>query len=479
LAGLEPRRVFEIFETLSGVPHGSGNTKQVSDLCLSLMRERGLYAVQDGFNNVIIKKPASPGYEDRPPVLLQAHLDMVCTKDPDYDIDMSRDPIKLVTDGKEVWADRTSLGADDMIGVACALALLDDPDAVHPPLEILLTVDEETGMDGAAGFDPALISARRMINLDSEEEGVITAGCAGGLMMAGLLSLQRRRISAASRFYRIEVSGLLGGHSGAEIDRERGNSNLIAARMLYELIEFSPRLVSFSGGTFDNVIPSKTEMTAAVPAQVREDELLATFEKVSAGIKKEYRASEPGLRITIEAAPASVSAVTEIDTWRVAATLFLLPNGVMHMNIELPGLVETSLSCGIVRLEGSALRFRTFIRSSSEERKQALAERVKLTAALYGGTTTREGDFPAWQYNGASPLLYAVREAWRRYSGRDAKVFATHGGLECGILTDKLEGLDCVSIGPELHDIHSVNERLSVASVQRLYGFLKEILKSL
>jgi len=479
LAGLEPARVFEIFEHLSSVPHGSGNTEAVSRLACEYAREQGLDAVRDALGNVIIKKGATPGFEGHPAVLLQAHLDMVCAATPGEGIDMTRDPVKLVTNGEEIWADRTSLGADDMIGVACALAAACDPDAVHPPLEILLTIDEETGMDGAEGLDPSMISARRLINLDSEDEGVITAGCAGGRTLSGRLPQKRRRLPADCEFLRVKLSGLQGGHSGAEIDRERGNSNLLSARMICEIAEFRPRLCDFSGGTFDNVIPSETVFTLALPAATSKAAAEA-IERSAARIGEEYAASEPGFTVEVSPAERQPSAVTEEDTLRAAGMLSLLPNGVMNMNIELGGLVETSLSTGGVHLDGGILTFRTLVRSSAPvSRKNEIARRVAAIAALHGATVKSEGDFPAWIYRSDSPLLRTAREAYKRVSGTEARVYATHGGLECGILADKLEGLDCVSIGPDMRDIHSTGETLNVASVGRLYRYLLEILKSL
>ena len=479
LKGLVPERVFSIFELLSSVPHGSGNTKAVSDLCVGFARERGLEYVQDGFNNVIIKKPASAGYEDRPPVILQAHLDMVCAVNPDRPVDMSREPVKLVTDGEYVWADGTSLGADDMIGVACALALLDDGEAAHPPLEVLLTTDEETGMYGASGLDVSALAGKRLINLDSEDEGVITAGCAGGLHLDSRLELHRRRVAAESVFYRLCVSGLLGGHSGAEIDRERGNSNLIAARIIREASEAKPRLCSFEGGVFDNVIPSETLATFAVPREFakKAEELVRLS---ASALKDEYAASEPGLEITLEKTAACASAVTFADTLRAATLLLLLPNGVMNMNIELPGLVETSLSTGIAKLDGSRFGFTTFIRSSSDNRKQSVFRRVRaLIEDVFGGTVKIRGNYPAWRYRSDSELLASVKDAYFRISGKEAVVFATHGGLECGIFCGKIPGLDCVSIGPDMSDIHSVNERLNVASVGRFYELLRSAVAGL
>ncbi len=473
LKRLAPERVFSIFEHLSSVPHGSGNTKAVSDLCVGFARERGLECIQDGYNNVIIKKSASAGYENRPPVILQAHLDMVCAVSPDRPVDMSREPVKLVTDGEYVWADGTSLGADDMIGVACALALLDDGEAAHPPLEVLLTTDEETGMYGASGLDASALAGKRLINLDSEDEGVITAGCAGGLHLDSGLNLSRRRVAKESVFYRLCVSGLLGGHSGAEIDRERGNSNLIAARIIREAMEAEPRLCAFAGGAFDNVIPSKTEATFAVPRELAKtaEELV----RISADVlNDEYAASEPGLEITLEETGACASAVTFADTFRVATLLLLLPNGVLNMNIELPGLVETSLSTGIAKLDGGRFRFTTFIRSSSDNRKQSVFRRVQaLIEDVFGGTVKIRGNYPAWRYRSDSELLASVKDAYLRVSGKEATVFATHGGLECGIFCGKIPGLDCVSIGPDMSDIHSVNERLNVASVGRFYEILR------
>ena len=479
ISKLKPEKVFTFFEFLSSVPHGSGNTKAVSDLCVKFAKERGLDVVQDKLNNIVIRKPATAGYEQSPTVILQGHLDMVCAKHPEDAIDMEKEPIKLRTDGKFLWAERTSLGGDDMIAVASALAVLDDDALPHPALECLFTVDEETGMFGAEGIDPALITGRRMLNMDSEDEGVFTVGCAGGTHVRAALPVRRESLPADSAVYKLTVDGLRGGHSGVEIDCGRGNSNLLSARILLALADAcGVRVAELNGGTFDNVIPSKTEAIFAVE---KEKAALAekTMRKAAEEIRAELAASDPDVRVTLEPAACEKAYIIPEDSRKLLSLLFVLPNGVMAMSQSLPGLVQTSLSQGVLRLEENALRFGTFIRSSVNSERETLAARVTELLNLYGAKVAREGDYPAWEYRAESPLRDVAVQTYRELTGKEAKIFATHGGLECGLFSEKFPGLDCIAFGPNMHDIHSVNEKLDVASVGRFYELVCAILKNL
>ena len=476
LSALQPEKVFGLFETLSSVPHGSGNTKGVSDLCVGIARDAGFEAIQDEYNNVIIRKPASPGYEDHPPVVLQAHLDMVCAAADGSGIDMSKEPLRLATDGKYVWAEGTSLGGDDMIGVACALALLDEKDAPHPPLEILLTADEETGMDGAIGLDPSLVTGRRMLNLDSEEIGVVTAGCAGGMTALSEIPVTRKPVPEGSLFLKITISGLQGGHSGEDIDKERENAILLLGGLILKLRSLGPRICSFEAGVFDNVIPSSAVCTVAFPSR-KAGRAKDALDELASDMRELYSQNEPGIRVCAEETDPCTDALTAADTEKICRLLYLLPNGVRHFSTLLPGLVDTSVSTGVARLEDGRFRFRSLIRSSSKMRKYELWHRIRESVEAAGGTCGIEGEYPGWQFNKDSRMLALTVAAYRELTGKRMKVFATHGGLECGILSDKLEGLDCVSIGPELSGIHSPAERLGVASVGELYRLLLAILK--
>ncbi|MCQ2428236.1 MAG: aminoacyl-histidine dipeptidase [Clostridia bacterium] len=480
LSSLKPAKVFEFFEYLSSVPHGSGNTKAISDLCVKFAEERGLRVVQDKINNIFIYKPATPGYENAPGVILQAHLDMVCAKRPGDPIDMKTTPVKLMTDGEYVWADGTSLGGDDLSGVAMSMAVLDDDTLPHPAIEAFFSVDEESGMDGVFGFDPSLIKHRLLINLDSEEEGVFTAGCAGGIGVKTVFPVERTVACGCSVGMRLTVSGLLGGHSGVEIDKERGNSHLIAARVLFAAMKrgCEIRLDTFEGGSFGNVIPSKTVSVFTVPADEKA-ELIKIAEEYRAILADEYAVSDPGLTLTLEDCDKPEKPVTAECTRRMLSMLVTLPYGVQHMSMDLPGLVQTSLNLGVIKLNGDALRFANSIRSSVASQKHEIADKVETIVAAFGGKTQRTDGYPEWKFKRVSAFRDTALEAYRRVYGGEATVFATHGGLECGILAEKLPGLDSISFGPELHDIHSVNEKMGVASIGRTYRLLCELLSML
>lgn len=477
LSGLSPEKVFEFFELLSSVPHGSGNTDAVCSICEEFAKERGLRVVRDGYKNVIIYKPASPGYENSPGVILQAHLDMVCAKSPDDPRDMKKVPVDLRTDGEWVWADGTSLGGDDISGVAIAMAVLDDDSLPHPAIEALFTSDEETGMDGAFGLDPSLISGRLLINLDSEEEGVITAGCSGGIGVSTVFDVERTPAEEGDIAFDFAVSGLRGGHSGGDIHLERANSNMTAARVLYAAVKrgIPLRLDRFEGGSFGNVITGKTVSRLTVPGKYA-DELRATVKDYSEILADEYAVSDPGITLTLEPAELPGAPVTAADTARMLGMLISLPYGVQHMSTDLPGLVETSLNLGVIKLKKEALRFSNSIRSCVPSRKHEIADRIEAIVAAFGGRTKRSDGYPEWKFRRESRLRELTAEAYRRISGKEARVFATHGGLECGIFSSKLPGLDAVSIGPDLVDIHSVGEKMSVASVGRTYRMLCDLL---
>ncbi len=479
LSELEPRRVFEFFELCSSVPHGSGNTKQVSDICVNWARSRGLDVTQDTYNNVIIRKPASKGYENAPTVILQGHLDMVCAKYPEDDLDMSKEPIKLMTDGEFVWADRTSLGGDDMIAVATAMAILDDDKLEHPALEAVFTTDEETGLNGAWGIDPSELKGRLMLNMDSEDEGVFTSGCAGGVRSLATLPLAIERRLSGVAFYNLSVAGLIGGHSGAEIQCERGNSNLLCARIVREVAKRMPVFInSIRGGIFDNVIPSKTVAVFAVPeGKTAEAESVMTSAAVD--IKNELAAQDHGFCAVFEKCGCPGKVNTAVDSKKVLNLLFSMPNGVQGMSRSLENLVETSLSMGILDICPGKMMFKSSIRSSVQSRKEWMADRVKTLVETFGGTVDFANEYPAWQYQPQSDLRDTACRVYKNLYGRDAQVLAIHAGLECGIFASKLEGLDCIAFGPNMRDIHSVNEKLEVASVERFYRLVCAILKEL
>ncbi|MBR5524714.1 MAG: aminoacyl-histidine dipeptidase [Clostridia bacterium] len=465
LAHLQPQRVFSIFEQLCAIPHGSGDTGRISDFCVAFARDLGLCCEQDTLGNVMIRKPASAGYEDHPPVILQGHLDMVCEKAPDCVIDFAADGLDVDTDGEWVFAHGTTLGGDDGIAVAMALAVLEAQDVCHPPLEVLLTVDEETGMYGAEGLKPGCLAGRRLINIDSEEEGVLTVSCAGGARAEIDLPLTYIRADAAA--YYVMVDGLQGGHSGVEIDKGRLNANVVMGEFLKTL---DCRICSIHGGLKDNAIPVCCEAII-----ISEEDVVSAAAAFAVAHRVE---GDPHLAITAEMALAD-AAMDADSTRRVIDFLTTVPNGIQSMSEDIPGLVQTSLNLGILTTEEDTLHASFAVRSSVNEEKIALLERLAQVAAAFGGRYESYGHYPAWEYAKESHLRDVMCRVWEQQTGATPAVVAIHAGLECGLLCEKLPGLDAVSIGPDMQDIHTCRERLSVLSTQRVYAYLLEVLKQL
>ena len=476
LSGLKPEKVFYYFEQLCSVPHGSGNTKQISDLCAGFAKELGLKYRQDEVNNLVIRKDGSRGYENAAPIILQGHIDMVCAKTEDCTKDMARDGLDVRTDGEWVWADKTSLGGDNGIAVAMILAILSDETLAHPPIEAVFTVDEEVGMDGAFALDCSDLKGKKLLNLDSEEEGVFTVSCAGGVRLDCTLELKQER-AADMTGYRVTISGLKGGHSGMNINQGRGNANCLMARTLYSAMERFPslRVHDLRGGEFDNVICLRNDALVAV-SEADAPAFEAFIGEFDATLKNEYAVTDGGISLACEKAevPAAVSAVS---TTLLLHTLLALPQGVQAMSADFPGLVQTSLNLGVVRMDAEGVKLTFSVRSCIASQKEMLVQRVRSIVEFAGGTVSERSSYPGWQYDRDSALRREVEAAYRDLAGHDGRIEATHGGLECGLFIEKIPGLDALSLGPELHDVHSVNERLNVASTARVYALVCEILK--
>ena len=476
LSTLEPRRVFEYFEKLCSVPHGSHNTKQISDLCVSFAQELGLRWRQDEVNNVVIWKEATPGYEGAVPVILQGHMDMVCVKTEDCPKDMAAEGLDLATDGEWVWADGTSLGGDNCIAVAMILAILADDTLPHPPLEAVFTVDEEVGMDGAFALDCSDLKGCKLVNLDSEEEGVFTVSCAGGLRLDCFLAGEQRPL-LGEKGYVVTLDGLLGGHSGGEIHKGRASANHLMGRVLYNAMGRVPglRLADIRGGRFDNVICPSNQAKVAVPAE-RAADFEAFIQEFQAVLQNEYAGCDDGLSLTC--APVELErALSPKVAFRMLQVLMVLPQGVQAMSADFPGLVQTSLNLGTMGLEEDGLHFSISVRSCIASQKAMLRQRVRAVVASARGSVAERGDYPGWQYAKESVLREDILAAYQAVTGKEGRIEATHGGLECGLFIEKIPGLDAVSAGPELVDIHSPQERLNVASVGRVYEMTCELLK--
>lgn len=479
LSELEPKRVFFYFEEISKIPHGSGNVEGISDYLVNFARERKLFCIQDEWKNVIIVKEATPGYEQEPAVILQGHMDMVAVKKPECDMDMKTQGLRVAVDGDMVYAEGTSLGGDDGIAVAYALAILESDSIPHPCLEVIITVDEEVGMDGAREIDLSMLWGSRMVNLDSEDEGILLTSCAGGARVNCKLPLQWQQYEGA--VCEVKICGLLGGHSGAEIDKERGNSNCLMGRLIWELCQKMPvHMVSVRGGLADNAIPRETTAILAI-----NPEDISILQKITSDIEKdmtqELGAKDPNVCVHVRTLRGkekedSLTCATAEATKKAAAYLMALPNGVQAMSGDIKGLVETSLNLGILDCEEDCLLAEFSVRSSVESSKNALIEKLVAINALAGGSYEVTGDYPGWKYRVDSPLRDKMVTVYERIYGTKPKIEAIHAGLECGLLGSKIKDLDCVSIGPQMSDIHTTEEKLSISSTARVWDYLLQIL---
>ncbi len=475
LAGLEPKAVFGYFEKICSIPHGSRNTKAISDYLVSFAVEHGLRYIQDVSNNVIIFQEGTCGMENHAPVILQGHMDMVCEKEPACPIDMAAEGLDVTHDGVSVWAKGTTLGGDDGIAVAYALALLADTSIPHPPLEVIITVDEEIGLLGANSIDVSMLQGRTLINLDSEDEGIFTIACAGGATAMQTLNVDRRAVYGPC--IRLVVDGLQGGHSGAEIHKNRANANKVMGEFMGRIQRLMPLcLTSFSGGSKDNAIPRSCQATM-VAMGINLERINTIAGELQAEIREQYDEPEATIQAFDVDALGGNGLSTEA-TAKVIALLCAAPNGIQAMSQDMPGLVQTSLNMGIAKL-GNHFTATYSVRSSVNEEKQALLGKLKEQVEFYGGTYSQMGEYPAWEYRKESHLRDTMVKLYAEMFGKEPQVLAIHAGLECGLLSEKLPGLDCVSIGPQMHDIHTTREKLEIASTERTWMFLLEVLKNL
>lgn len=466
--GLKPERVFYYFEDLCSIPHGSGNTKKISDYCVDFAKAHGLSVYQDEHDNVVIRKPASAGYEHHEPVILQGHLDMVCEKEPDCPIDFATDGLMLQRDGDLVFAKGTTLGGDDGIAVAMALAILEDGTLIHPPIEALFTTDEETGMYGAEGLDASVLTGKTLLNIDSEEEGILTVSCAGGARAGIEFPLTVSAVDMPC--YTVTLGGLIGGHSGVEIHCGRQNANVLLGNFLHTL-PFAYQIIDIRGGQKDNAIPRHA--TAIVAA---DGDLAAA---AAAFVKANRIDTDPDLAITVEPTAAHASGFDRASSERIAEFLSTVANGVQAMSADIEGLVQTSLNLGILKSDNNALYATFAVRSSVGAEKDALLAKLEATAKSFGGSFESHGHYPAWEYRKDSRLRDTMVDVYTKLYGSAPEVVVIHAGLECGLFAGKIADLDAVSFGPNLYDIHTTRERMSAASVERTYAYLCEILKTL
>lgn len=477
LEGLEPQSVFYYFEEITRIPHGSGNVKQISDYLKQFAADQGLTCIQDKLYNIIIIKEATEGYEKEEPYILQGHMDMVAVSRPDCDIDMTKDPLRLRTENGRIYAEGTSLGGDDGIAVAYAMALLAAKDISHPRLEVVLTVDEETGMEGAKEIDLSMLRGNRLINLDQEEEGVIITSCAGGARVDVSIPLkQEKEDTDGLQFMQVKIKGLLGGHSGIEINKGRGNANCLLGRILKGLSEqFGVHMSSMKGGLADNAIPREAEAVIAVDIN-QSDAVVSYVKEYENKIRQELGENDPDLIVECTVSDRQEGYYDTESTARALVCLCGLPNGVIAMSKELEGLVKTSLNLGVVKSGKDELQLSYAVRSSVDAEKEQLCLQMQEIAANEGASAVVKNVYPGWAYRVNSPLRDIVTDIYERMYGKKPVLEAIHAGVECGILAAKIEGLDCVSIGPDMSDVHTAEESLEIASAQRMWSYLLEVL---
>lgn len=476
LKGLQPEKVFYYFEEICNIPHGSTNLDGISSYLEQFAKEHGLFHVRDKSNNVIMVKEATKGYEDVDPVILQGHMDMVAVKKADCDIDMTKDPLRLKVEGDFIYAEGTSLGGDDGIAVAYILAIMDSEEIEHPRIEAVITTDEEIGMEGATAIDLSMLKAKRMLNIDSEEEGILLTSCAGGARVDCSIPITREVKDGA--YYQIKIEGLLGGHSGTEINKERGNAIKLMARTLHMILKEIPiQIAQLAGGEKDNAIPREAQAIVLVSAE-QENRFVQILQEMETVIKNENLTKEPDFAIKFEKIENTHKKIlNQESTKRIIDFLMILPNGVMAMSADIASLVETSLNVGILKLEEDRMIASSAVRSSIESAKKHIIDQVTIATELVGGKISVQGEYPGWQFNPDSKLRADMIEIYKEMFQEEPKVEALHAGLECGIMISKIPGLDCVSFGPNIYDIHTTEEKLSISSTERMWRYILEILK--
>lgn len=472
---LAPQEVFRYFKEISDVPRSSSHNEKISAYLVNFAKEHELEYYQDESGNVIIWKDGTPGYENSDMVMIQGHMDIVAEKTEDSTHDFQNDPLELIVDGDTLTANKTTLGADDGAAIAMGLALLDSTDIPHPPLEFIATVDEEIGMLGAYALDGSKIRSRKVINIDSEEEGIITVGCAGAVDIFTSFPADKKLVNGVK--YKYVVDGLLAGHSGLDIHQERANAGQIVARLFLDAREKAElNIVSINGGRATNVILGKVEGEVIVAASDVKafEEIIATSTEE---IKAEYRTSDPGITVSIEAVgEASEEAVDTVCQDNFFKFLVACPTGAEHYSVELKGLVETSHSIGVVKLEDGRLITKSMSRSSVNSRNRLLARKIGIIAEALGAEVEHGSSYGAWEFNNKSDLLDVCINAYKEQYGEEPVVSAMHAGIECGIWAEKVGKVDAVSIGPDMTGVHSVNEELSIPSTERTWQYLKLIL---
>ena len=476
LKNLKPERVFYYFEEISAVPRGSENMKEISDYCVNFAVSHSLEYHRDDANNVIIKKPASKGCENKEPIILQGHLDMVCQKNSDKDIDFKTDGIDILVEGDLIKADGTTLGADNGIAVAMVLAILEDNTISHPEIEAVFTTDEEIGMIGAGQLDFSLLKGKRMINLDSEEEDVLTVSCAGGSDLKVYIPVNRVEFSGSK--IEIILKGFKGGHSGVEIHKGRINADILAGRIINHLKEFCDfTIIAVNGGDKSNVINNycSIELCSKTP-----DILVSEAEKYLSLISAEIKERESGFSPEINRLEDDEYLVFDEKSEKdLIFALTCVPDGVISMSAEISGLVETSLNLGILKTEKNSVFIHHALRSNKSSALRFLEEKLKRFYSFSDIKCTDSGHYPPWEFKDDSNLQSLYKKIYKETTGKEIKVEAIHAGLECGIFSAGIPDIDCIAVGPNLSDVHTVGETLSISSTERIFEILLKILEEI
>ncbi len=477
---LEPRLVWEQFDAVTQVPRPSKREEKIHNFLVEWAKKHGFEYQTDKIGNVVIRKPATAGYEEHPAVILQSHMDMVCEKNSDVEFDFENDPIRTRIDGEWVKAEGTTLGADCGIGMAAAMAALLDNELQHPALEALFTVDEETGLTGAFELGEGMLTGKYLLNLDSEDEGELFIGCAGGIDTVATFHYKEEPAPAHHTFYRVDVSELLGGHSGDDIDKGRGNANKLVARILWDGMQsFGLKLSYFNGGNLRNAIPREAYAIFGIPNQYK-GEFEKRFALLAADLKQELKLTEPNLNISLNEMPQVDSIIDSKTQQGLVYSLVAVMNGVVAMSFAVKGLVETSTNLASVKFEaGNSIVVTTSQRSSVESAKSYVLQMVESAFTLAGADVAHSDGYPGWSPNPDSHLLKLMVESYRDLFHTEPKVKAIHAGLECGLFLEKYPELEMVSFGPTLRGVHSPDERLEIATVQKFWDLMVEVLKRL
>lgn len=477
LTGIKPEIVWHYFEELSKYPRPSKHEEKAAAYIKGWAKEMGFEMQEDEIGNFVIRKPATPGMENRQPVCIQGHIDMVCEKNSDVEFDFFNDPIQIYIDGDWVKAKGTTLGADNGLGVAMGMAVLASNDIPHPDIELLCTLDEETGMTGAIQLSPNLLKSKIMINLDSEEDGTFTIGCAGGMNTRGVYRYDAISVPSNTSAYKLTVKGLKGGHSGIEIHDGRGNAAKFLNRLLWDLNKkFDINLADFNSGNKHNAIPREGFATIVV-ANNDIAELEKFVKSFEAQYKKEFNSKEPNLAIFAEKCDMPKRVISKEFQIKLLASLYAMPHGVYRMSPDISGLVQTSTNLAIIETKENTIEVLTSQRSSVETEKGDIVNKVS-TAFLLGGAEIVYGDgYPAWEPNVKSPLLNEAKEVYKKLFGKEPHIESIHAGLECGLVGEKYPNMDMISFGPTLKDVHSPDEKVNIPTTENCWRLLKEILK--